>query len=470
MACSEANDLPPDTQLSGGLTQSPADLNSRTKNIIKLYRSEDGTESSFVKRQCMHCIDPGCVAACPFGALHKSEHGIVAWDPGRCIGCRYCEVACPFGIPKFEWDRFNPRIVKCELCRHRLATDGQPACTRVCPTSAVIFGERAALFDKPRRISIRARGDVHLHAGSVIHGDVTTRDGAVTIPAGQTSVQLRIATTDDAVSETSESFTLTTGTVTGTVTNGSGTSGTATITDNDASPTLSINDVTVNEAAGTATFTVTRSGATGAAASVNFATSNGTATAGTDYASKTGTVSFAAGETTKTFTVDITNDAVFEGSETFNVTLSNATGATISDATGVGTIQDDGTGTGGTDDDTPTLSVSSPSVADGSKAVFTVSLSNASTQDVSFTPSLTNGTATLGTDTAASSTLEVSTDGGTNWVVGIVRRVNRVSGQEARVGIQTISRARGWPSYRPAWSMNSSIAVAMPSARLSQML
>ena len=154
VACSEANDLPPDTQLSGGLTQSPADLNSRTMNIIKLYRSEDGTKSSFVKRQCMHCVDPGCVAACPFGAFHKSEHGIVAWDPGRCIGCRYCEVACPFGIPKFEWDRFNPRIVKCELCRHRLATDGQPACTRVCPTSAVVYGERAALLaDAKRRVA-----------------------------------------------------------------------------------------------------------------------------------------------------------------------------------------------------------------------------------------------------------------------------------------------------------------------------
>ncbi|TFH69801.1 hypothetical protein E3V39_15695, partial [Gammaproteobacteria bacterium LSUCC0112] len=177
----------------------------------------------------------------------------------------------------------------------------------------------------------------------------TTVSGAVTIAAGQTSLQLRIATTDDTISESSEQFTLSTGTITGTVTNSGAASGTATITDNDIAPTLAIDDVTVNEAAGTATFTVTRSGATGAAATVDYATSNGTATAGSDYTAASGSVSFAAGETSKTITVNITNDDVFEGSENFNVTLSNASGASISDATGVGTIKDDGTGSGGTD-------------------------------------------------------------------------------------------------------------------------
>ncbi|TFH70252.1 hypothetical protein E3V39_15360, partial [Gammaproteobacteria bacterium LSUCC0112] len=243
----------------------------------------------------------------------------------------------------------------------------------------------------------------------------TTVSGAVTIAAGQTSVQLRVATIDDTIHESAETFSLSTGTITGTVTNTGAASGTATITDNDTAPSLAINDVTVNEAAGTATFTVTRSGATGAAASVDFATKDGTATAGTDYTAATGTVSFAAGETTKTITINISNDDVFEGSETFNVTLSNVTGASISDDTGVGTIKDDGTGTGGTDNDTPTLSVSSPTVAEGASAVFTLSLSKASTTAVSFTPSLSNGTANVGTDTAAASTLEVSTDGGTTW-------------------------------------------------------
>jgi formate dehydrogenase beta subunit len=150
-ACNDRNDLTPDTGRSDGLWQMPDDLNPQTKNIIKLYRDDDAGEWSFVKRQCMHCVDPACVAGCPFGALEKGENGIVGWDGDRCIGCRYCEVSCPFDIPKFEWDRFNPQIVKCELCRHALAEDGQPACTRVCPTGAVTYGARDDLLDEAHR-------------------------------------------------------------------------------------------------------------------------------------------------------------------------------------------------------------------------------------------------------------------------------------------------------------------------------
>ena len=74
-----------------------------------------------MKQQCMHCIDPGCVNACMIGAFKKREYGIVTWDPDRCIGCRYCQVACPYNIPKFQWDTAMPEIVKCELCNHMLA-------------------------------------------------------------------------------------------------------------------------------------------------------------------------------------------------------------------------------------------------------------------------------------------------------------------------------------------------------------
>jgi formate dehydrogenase beta subunit len=149
VACREANDLEPDTGWSGGLYQAPADLNASTKNIIKLY--QDGTDRSFMKAQCMHCIDPACVAACMVGALKKREHGIVSWDGTRCVGCRYCQIACPFNIPKFEWRSANPRIVKCELCRHRLAKGQEPACTEVCPKHAVIYGTRAALLAEAKK-------------------------------------------------------------------------------------------------------------------------------------------------------------------------------------------------------------------------------------------------------------------------------------------------------------------------------
>lgn len=151
VACGEANGLPPDTSLSGGLWQMPSDLNSKTKSVIKLYQDPNGQDSAFVKRQCMHCLDAPCVAGCPFGALKKDKWGVVTWKSSLCIGCRYCEVACPYSIPKFEWDRWNPRIVKCELCfDQRLSKNKQPACTGVCPTGAVIFGKRTNLLAKAK--------------------------------------------------------------------------------------------------------------------------------------------------------------------------------------------------------------------------------------------------------------------------------------------------------------------------------
>jgi Fe-S-cluster-containing dehydrogenase component len=150
-ACTTANGLVPDTVLSNGLWQMPQDLNAQTKNIIKLAKGEETAEISYVKRQCMHCLEPACVSGCPFGALLKrASDGVVTWDADRCIGCRYCEVACPFEVPKFEWANFNPRIVKCELCAHRLADGGQPACTDVCPTHAVIFGHRDVLLTEAK--------------------------------------------------------------------------------------------------------------------------------------------------------------------------------------------------------------------------------------------------------------------------------------------------------------------------------
>jgi formate dehydrogenase beta subunit len=148
-ACTTANGLIPDTKLSGGLWQMPTDLNAQTKNIIMLAR--DGDATSFVKKQCMHCLDPACVSGCPFKALTKGKYGIVEWEPSRCIGCRYCEISCPFDVPRFEWTEFNPKIVKCELCNFRLAEGQQPACTDICPTHAVIFGTRADLLEEAKR-------------------------------------------------------------------------------------------------------------------------------------------------------------------------------------------------------------------------------------------------------------------------------------------------------------------------------
>ncbi|HUK83741.1 MAG TPA: hydrogenase 2 operon protein HybA [Verrucomicrobiae bacterium] len=148
-ACAKANGLDPDTSWSSGLYQAPVSLNARTKNIIKLYR--EGSEQSYVKSQCMHCLDPACASACMLGALSKDERGIVWWNGDLCVGCRYCQVACPYDVPKFEWNSPTPKIVKCELCRGRLDEGDLPACVDVCPRNAVIFGTRSELLKEAHR-------------------------------------------------------------------------------------------------------------------------------------------------------------------------------------------------------------------------------------------------------------------------------------------------------------------------------
>ncbi len=149
VACQDANGLPRDTVALGPRYDAPVDLNQRAKTVIKLYK--DGNEQSFFKAQCMHCVDPACTTACMLGALKKREFGIVSYDPDLCVGCRYCEVACPFNVPKFEWAKSAPKIVKCELCKERLKAGLEPACTTVCPRQAVIFGKRADLLIEAKR-------------------------------------------------------------------------------------------------------------------------------------------------------------------------------------------------------------------------------------------------------------------------------------------------------------------------------
>jgi Fe-S-cluster-containing dehydrogenase component len=148
-ACREANGLEPDASWGGGMYHAPVDLSARAKTVIKLY--DDGGKTSFMKAQCMHCIDPACASACMLGAFKKREFGIVTYDVDLCIGCRYCEVACPYNVPKFEWAKATPRMVKCELCNHRLAEGKQPACSEVCPRHAVIFGKREDLLREAHR-------------------------------------------------------------------------------------------------------------------------------------------------------------------------------------------------------------------------------------------------------------------------------------------------------------------------------
>jgi len=105
----------------------------------------------YVKVQCMHCDRPSCVSACIVGAFSKQASGAVTWDSARCIGCRYCLVACPFQIPAFQYEEaLRPDIVKCDFCFARTDSGKLPACVDVCPMEVLTYGPRGDLIKVAR--------------------------------------------------------------------------------------------------------------------------------------------------------------------------------------------------------------------------------------------------------------------------------------------------------------------------------
>lgn len=150
-ACKEANELPPTAD------DPPADhLSYATYTVVE----EHGER--YVRRMCMHCLDPTCVSVCPVGAFEKLPEGPVLYHADRCMGCRYCMQACPFGVPRYEWHRTDPRVRKCMFCYTRQREGRQPACAEACPAEATIFGDRDELIAEARR-RIAEDPDSYIH-------------------------------------------------------------------------------------------------------------------------------------------------------------------------------------------------------------------------------------------------------------------------------------------------------------------
>lgn len=125
-----------------------------------------------VKRQCMHCLEPACASACPVAALVKTPNGPVIYRESRCIGCRYCMMACPFNIPRYEWSSgLTPKVGKCDFCSDRVTSGLEPACVQACPTGALKFGTRSAILGEARgRRSARPERYVDLYGDEVVGG------------------------------------------------------------------------------------------------------------------------------------------------------------------------------------------------------------------------------------------------------------------------------------------------------------
>jgi len=125
----------------------------------------------------MHCLEPSCVDACLVGGITKTPEGPVVYDPDMCIGCRYCMLACPFHIPRYEWDKTVPFMKKCNMCFDRIKEEKEPACVEACPNNALSFGERKQMLNiahqrieaQPKKYAPHVWGEDELGGTSVLY-------------------------------------------------------------------------------------------------------------------------------------------------------------------------------------------------------------------------------------------------------------------------------------------------------------
>ena len=149
VACMEWNDLRDSIGENTGSYQNPPDLDAKSWTLMRFYEVEpepDRLEWLIRKDGCMHCADPGCLAACPSpGAIVKYSNGIVDFNQEHCIGCGYCVTGCPFDIPRIS--QADQKAYKCSLCSDRVAVGLEPACVKTCPTGAITFGSKPDMID-----------------------------------------------------------------------------------------------------------------------------------------------------------------------------------------------------------------------------------------------------------------------------------------------------------------------------------
>jgi len=159
-ACAEAHGLPVPDVANDGALESRRDTTESRWTVVNRFETSKG--EVFVKKQCMHCWQPACGAACLTNAMYKTRTGPVIWRESKCMGCRYCMVSCPFEMPKFEYDSWNPKIQKCTLCWERQQEGLGPACVDACPTDALAFGTKRELMEIAR-LRIYHHPDRYVH-------------------------------------------------------------------------------------------------------------------------------------------------------------------------------------------------------------------------------------------------------------------------------------------------------------------
>jgi predicted secreted protein len=249
------------------------------------------------------------------------------------------------------------------------------------------------------------------NAGTATAGaDYTTTSGTLTIASGNTSGTVDVPISDDTIYEGDETLTLDVAAVSGVVVADG--QGTGTITEDDPKPAITVDDPSVAENGATMTYTISLDAAAAVDISVDYTTSDNTATATADYTATSGTATVAAGATSTTVDVPILDDTTYEGDETLNLDLSGEVNGTLSDAQGQGTITED--------DPTPSITVDDPSVAEnGATMTFTISMDAAAAVDVSVDYATSDATATDTEDYTGTSGTATITAGATSTTVDV---------------------------------------------------
>jgi len=149
VACSEWNELRDEVGSNVGVYDNPRDLSADSWTLMRFAEHENpagNLEWLIRKDGCMHCAEPGCLAACPSpGAIVKYANGIVDFNQDKCIGCGYCITGCPFDIPRIS--QKDHKAYKCTLCSDRVAVGLEPACVKTCPTGAIVFGSKEDMLE-----------------------------------------------------------------------------------------------------------------------------------------------------------------------------------------------------------------------------------------------------------------------------------------------------------------------------------
>ena len=159
VACKQWNLLPAEITENRGTYENPPDLTPYTFTRISFREEEAKGQHKwlFLKEQCMHCTDAGCIKVCPVDARAKNEFGFTEIDAEKCIGCGLCVAGCPFNVPRIESKTL--KATGCWFCLDRVVNEMEPACVKTCPSGAMKYGEYSEILAYAHDVIAESKND-----------------------------------------------------------------------------------------------------------------------------------------------------------------------------------------------------------------------------------------------------------------------------------------------------------------------